>query len=226
MIFEIDLLSHNDIQKIQKLAQKASYTPGKLSSGENAEIKITEVLNQNDLYYKQIYDILGASISKNDIISSLLPVKKITPPMVVKYSEGAFYDWHVDELQICDTVTHYSMTVFLNNPDDYEGGELLLQKDNKIEEHKLSAGKALIYSTGLLHKVNEVTKGTRIVAISWIESLIRDSFMRNIIFDMGKITLNLCKEATQNNDIICDANKKLLPYEQLRINMMREYGNF
>jgi PKHD-type hydroxylase len=226
MIFEIDLLHHNDLQKIQNLAHKSSYNPGNLSSGKNTEVKVTEVIDQNDLYYKQIYDTIGNSIAKNEIISSLLPVKKITPPMIVKYRPGAFYDWHIDELQICDTITHYSMTVFLNDPNSYEGGELLIKKDGKIEEYKLASGKALVYSTGMLHKVNEVISGERIVAISWIESLIKDQFLRTLIFEMGKVTFDLCKEANENNDTIKNANQKLLLYEQLRINVMREYGNF
>jgi PKHD-type hydroxylase len=215
MIFELDLLEHEHIQSIHQYLNKISYLPGKLSTGENKNVKITEIVDQKHFNYRKIYDIISNAVSYNHTFSSLLAVKKITPPMIAKYNQGSFYDWHVDELQICDTITHYSMSVFLNDPDEYGGGELVLVREGKEESYKLSAGKALVYSTGMLHKVNEVTGGNRIVAISWIESLIRDEFIRNCVFEMGKIVAD-------NDDI----DKKLLMFEQIRINMMRQYGNF
>lgn len=224
MIFEIDLLQDYEIKQIQDHLNNISYISGKLSSGENKKVKLSQVVNQQDIRYKPIYDIILSAISSNNVISSFLNAKKITPPQIVKYTTGGFYDWHVDELQICDTVTHYSMTIFLD--DDYVGGELVLKQNDKELKYKLPAGKAIIYSTGILHKVSNIEEGSRTVAICWIESLIRDEFMRNCIFEMGKITSDLCVESCNSNDVIQDASKKLLAYEQVRINMIRQYGNF
>jgi len=226
MIFEIDLLQHYEIKTIQQILNQVSYTPGETSTGKNEQVKISQIVDQKDPNYKNIYNIFSNSISKNNIFSSLLAVKKITPPMIAKYNTGGFYDWHVDEIQICDVVTHYSMTIFLNEPTEYVGGELVLKRDGKEESYKLNAGKALIYSTGMLHKVNKVERGNRFVSISWIESLISDEFMRNCIFEIGKFTSNLYQECSTNNNILVEANKKLLPLEQIRINMMRQYGKF
>ena len=226
MIFEIDLLQHYEIKTIQQILNQVSYTSGETSAGKNEQVKISQVVDQKDPNYKNIYNILSNSISENNIFSSLLAVKKITPPMIVKYNTGCFYDWHVDEIQICDVVTHYSMTIFLNEPTEYVGGELVLKRDGKEESYKLNAGKALIYSTGMLHKVNKVESGNRFVSISWIESLMSDEFMRNCIFEIGKFTSNLYQECSTNNNILVEANKKLLPLEQIRINMMRQYGKF
>ena len=78
----------------------------------------------------------------------------------------------------------------------------------------------------MLHKVNKVESGNRFVSISWIESLISDEFMRNCIFEIGKLTSNLYQECSTNNNILVEADKKLLPLEQIRINMMRQYGKF
>ncbi len=218
MILEIELLQDYEIQSIQNFLKTSSYAPGKLSSGANSDVKITEVLNQNTEEYKKICEILSNSISKNITISSLLSVKKITPPMVVSYNNGAFYDWHVDELQIHDVLTHYSMTVFLNDPSEYTGGELVLINNNKEEKYKLKSGKALIYSTGLLHKVNKITAGNRSVSIFWLESLIKDQFLRNCIYELGRINKTLLETGKSNQEI--------MPLEQLRINMVRQYGDF
>lgn len=226
MIFEIDLLQNYEIKTIQQILNHISYIPGKISTGKNEQVKISQVVDQKDPNYKNIYNILSNSISKNNIFSSLLAVKKITPPTVVNYTDGCFYDWHVDEIQICDVITHYSMTIFLNDPTEYDGGELVLKRDGKEEKYKLNAGKALIYSTGMLHKVNKVESGNRLVSISWIESLISDEFMRNCIFEIGKFTSNLHQECNKNNNVLVEADKKLLPLEQIRINMMRQYGKF
>lgn len=218
MILEIELLKDDDIKKIKQILKSATYTTGKLSSGENSKVKISEVLDQNSLEYKTIYGLLSESISNNITFSSLLSVKKITPPMVVNYNEGGFYDWHIDELQINNVLTHYSMTIFLNDPEDYEGGELVIIRDGKKEQYKLQAGKALIYSTGMPHRVNSITKGNRLVCISWFESLIKDDFIRKCIFNLGKINKELLDDGVDYN--------KILNLEQLRINMMRQYGNF
>jgi PKHD-type hydroxylase len=110
------------------------------------------------------------------------------------------------------------MTIFLNNPDEYDGGELILIRDGKEEQYKLQAGKALIYSTGMLHKVAPVKTGNRLVSISWLESLVKDEFIRNCIFDLGKINKELLHDKVDSN--------KVLSLEQLRINMLRQYGNF
>jgi len=224
MVLEVDLLNNEEITQINQCLENISCVPGKLASGINQNVKLSEVVNQKDIRYKTIYDIISKAISTNILFSSLLAVKKITPPMVVKYNVGSFYDWHVDELQICDTLTHYSMTLFLS--DDYEGGELILKENNTDTKYKLSSGKALIYSTGTLHKVSPIIEGTRMVAIFWIESLIKDEFLRNCVYELGKITNDLCVESSKNNDSIENANQKLLAYEQIRVNMMRQYGNF
>ena len=202
MILEIELLKDDDIKKIKQILKSATYTTGKLSSGENSKVKISEVLDQNSLEYKTIYGLLSESISNNITFSSLLSVKKITPPMVVNYNEGGFYDWHIDELQINNVLTHYSMTIFLNDPEDYEGGELVIIRDGKKEQYKLQAGKALIYSTGMPHRVNSITKGNRLVCISWFESLIKDDFIRKCIFNLGKINKELLDDGVDYNKIL------------------------
>jgi PKHD-type hydroxylase len=222
MIFEIDLLQHHEVKTIQQILNNVSYVPGKTSVGVNEQVKLSEVMSEKGPNYENIYNILSNLISENNIFSSLLTVKKITPPTVVNYTEGCFYDWHIDEIQICDVVTHYSMTIFLNEPTEYVGGELVIKRDGKLEEYKLGAGKALIYSTGMIHKVNKVESGTRLVSISWLESLISDEFMRTCIFEIGKVTSDLQREF--NNSV--EVNEKLLPLEQIRINMMRQYGKF
>lgn len=218
MILEIELLQDHEIEKIQNYLITAVYKPGKLSSGENTNVKVSSVVDQNTTEYKKIYQILSNSISNNITFSSLLSTKKITPPTVVNYEEGGFYDWHIDEIEISGVLTHYSMTIFLNEPDEYEGGEIILIRDGKEEFYKLPAGKALIYSTGMLHKVAPVQKGNRLVSISWIESLIKDEFIRNSVYTLGKINKELLDDGVNNN--------KVLSLEQLRINMLRQYGNF
>jgi PKHD-type hydroxylase len=222
MIFEIDLLQHHEVKTIQQILNNVSYVPGKTSVGVNEQVKLSEVMSEKGPNYENIYNILSNLISENNIFSSLLGVKKITPPIIAKYSTGCFYDWHVDAMKICDVVTHYSMTIFLNEPTEYVGGELVIKRDGKLEEYKLGAGKALIYSTGMLHKVNKVESGTRLVSICWLESLISDEFMRTCIFEMGKFISDMHLEF--NNSV--EANKNLLPLEQIRINMMRQYGKF
>jgi len=135
---------------------------------------------------------------------------------------GMKYDYHIDTHPIGGVNAHYSMTCFLTNPSEYSGGELVLKVGNTEIEYKLPAGKAVIYSTGIKHKVNEVTDGDRKVFVCWMESAIQNSFIRDHLIDYSNLVSNL----KIGDDKIENGYEVLENLEQLRINLVREYGSF
>lgn len=137
-------------------------------------------------------------------------ITNMTPPHLSWYKEGDFYDWHIDSYPIGGIEANLSTTIFLN--DDYEGGELTIKVGDTETSYKPKAGTAITYDTGLWHCVKPVTKGERKVVIVWSQSMVKDSFMRTQLIHLGREVEKLDGES--KNTI-----------EQIRINMIRQYGN-
>lgn len=135
-------------------------------------------------------------------------LKRASQPYFCWYEEGDYYDWHRDNYPIGGVNSDLSMTLFLN--DDYEGGELLIKVGDVVTSHKPKAGTVILYETGLWHKVNKVTKGSRKVIVAWHESIIQNSHVRREMIAMGR---ELKKENPRWDNI-----------KQSQVNLIREYS--
>jgi PKHD-type hydroxylase len=204
MIFEIDLLSKSDLNNVHNHLKNAEYLQYKNKYIVKKPSKVDEQINH------LVLNCLNANEQVN-----CLSIKHVSSLNTLKYDVNMDYEWHVDEVMIYGIITDYSISCFLT--DDYDGGELVINHDGNNVNYKLPAGKALIYPTGLLHKVNPVKSGKRIVVVGWMESLIRNSFIRDHLTNYTMLVSQLVKE---NN------NETVLKLEQLRINLLREYANF
>jgi len=98
--------------------------------------------------------------------------------------------------------TDVSTTVFLNEPDEYEGGEIVIRTATGSQQIKLSAGDAITYPSGSLHHVAEVTKGTRLVAVTWAQSMIRDADKRELLFNLHKTRESLQKKYPDDEEVL------------------------
>ena len=135
--------------------------------------------------------MMDQQISSNKYLSYVLLPKGHTHPNFLKYSEGMHYDWHYDNFILDQMRTDYSVTVFLNDPDEYEGGELEIKVGDSSQQFKLNAGQAVIYHTGMHHRVKPVTKGERRVITWWMNSMIDNASNREIIADLSKVLLEV-----------------------------------
>jgi PKHD-type hydroxylase len=153
-------------------------------------------------------------------------MKDITQPMLTEYETGGHYNLHIDSVEINNLRTDHSMTLFLNEPSEYEGGELVLSLSDTVQKIKEPAGMLVIYPTGLLHEVTEVTSGHRRVAIMWSQSLIDDYLLRSQVIDLGRAIGNVTHWCNKNNVDAKTTQNLLVPLEQVRNNFVREYGSF
>jgi PKHD-type hydroxylase len=201
MIYEIDLLSEGDLKLLNQELKSFNYIDGSISNP--SKIKKNLMCFDGKAYGDSCNFIQQIMHQK---MYSIYAMRSISQIYFLKYNIGHKYDYHLDNYPIAGVHAHYSMTIFLN--DDYEGGELVIKVGDVETVHKPKAGKAILYSTGLCHKVNPVTKGIRNVAVTWIESIITNSFMRSWIIDYGRY-------------IEGSVDEKL---EQMRLNLIREYG--
>ncbi len=133
--------------------------------------------------------ILDALSGNAAFISFALPLK-ILSPMFNRYRGGGEYGFHIDNAIRVDPLTgqrirtDISTTVFLNDPDEYEGGELIINDTYGVEKVKLPAGHAVVYPGASLHRVSPVTRGERIASFFWTQSMVRDDARRGILHDL------------------------------------------
>lgn len=228
MIFECEVLNFDQLKLINSYYDDAVFKQGTIASRDDnvvdETVKKTKVMDQNTSQFRKSLQVVQDGITKSSAFKSTYILKEMTVPMFTEYDEGCHYELHVDNVTIQGIKTHHSITIFLNEPDEYEGGALLLTNGDREWAYKCKAGSALIYPTGLQHRVEPVTSGSRRVALCWATSLIDDFFMRNQILSFGKSIEILMKYWEEKHGVKAPP-EVTVPFEQVRTNFIREYGN-
>jgi len=192
------VIDQEQLQIIQQAIQLAPFVDGKSSAGKAAEqVKNNQEIDQNSDVGKQLAQVIIGNLSHNESFKKAALPHRIATPFVAKYSTGMTYGYHIDDPVMgqeqrfrCDV----ACTVFLNNPDDYEGGELCMRTNFGEQKVKLPAGDAIVYPASSLHQVAEITRGERVVAVTWIQSLIRDPAKRELLYELGLAREKLLSE--------------------------------
>jgi PKHD-type hydroxylase len=186
-----DVLSREQVQACRTKLDAADWVDGRVSAGyQGSLVKENMQLPENSAVARELGDIVLAAIECNPLfISATLP-SKVYPPMFNRYAGGQHFGNHVDNAVRLlpgtgDKIrTDVSATLFLANPDEYDGGELLIEDTYGVQSIKLPAGHMVIYPSTSLHRVNPVTRGARLAAFFWLQSLVREDAQRSILFDM------------------------------------------
>ncbi len=196
-----NVLSKDEVSQFRKYLDEASWQNGINTAGSIAQnVKKNEQLDDT----KEPALSLGVHILKvisqnQSFISAALP-NKIYPPKFNRYSENETYGAHIDAslMQIPGTNqtirTDLSATIFLTEPDEYEGGELTIETKYGTQTVKLAAGDMVLYPSTSLHHVSKVTKGTRVASFFWIQSMVKDIQEREILFNIDQSVQKLTQE--------------------------------
>ena len=164
------------------------FLDGKRTAGNQARaVKNNLQIPADDPRGKPAATLLNAGFAANQIFLAAARPARIFPPLFARYDQGMSYGDHLDNPIIFGTKplrTDLSVTVFLNNASDYEGGELVLQTEYGTQNIKGNAGDAVIYPASFIHRVEPIKSGTRLVACTWIQSSIRDHAQRRVLFDL------------------------------------------
>jgi len=133
------------------------------------------------------------ALKANAVFSTAVMPKRFFPPLFARYQPGMKFGTHMDNAIMGDEQmrSDVSITVFLSPPEEYDGGELVMETTAGESAYKLPAGHAVVYPSNMLHRVNEVTRGIREVAVTWAESLIRSAEQREILFDIERVRRTL-----------------------------------
>ncbi|TYL47772.1 Fe2+-dependent dioxygenase [Marinomonas sp. IMCC 4694] len=219
-----NVLSGHEIKQYRQYFANLNWLDGAQSAGQQAlSVKQNEQLDPKDKITQQLGDhILQALANSPQFVSAALPLK-IFPPMFNRYQNGGYYGWHVDNAIriIPDTPvrlrTDLSATLFLNDPEEYEGGELCVKDHYGEHRVKLSAGDLVLYSSTSLHQVTPVTKGQRVASFFWVESMIRDHELRDILYDLDQSIQSLgTGSGIENPDVV---NLSALYHRLIRLNV-------
>ena len=189
MIFSIDnLLAPDEILEIKQVLEQAEFVDGKLTAGWHAKLVKNNQQLKAGASQKELKAKIIKALNRNALFQSAVRPKLIHSVLFSRYDQGMAYDTHVDNALMNSNTgwrrSDVSFTLFLNAPQDYEGGELTVEGVQSEQHYKLPAGSAIVYPSTTLHRVNPVTKGTRLVVVGWVQSVIREASDREILFDL------------------------------------------
>lgn len=192
MILSIpQVLSPEQVREARRLLDAADWVDGRVTAGhQSAKAKDNEQLPEDSPLSRQLGDRVLAALERNPrFVSAALPLK-VFPPLFNRYAGGQSFGLHVDNAvrQVRGTGqrvrTDLSATLFLADPAEYDGGELVVEDTYGAHAVKLPAGHMVLYPSSSLHRVNPVTRGTRVASFFWIQSMVRDDARRTLLFDM------------------------------------------
>jgi PKHD-type hydroxylase len=185
----LSLLSPEEIAECRRIAAAAPFVDGRITNPHNVA-KQNEQLHEQQAYQKSSQLLLQAFGRSEEFRDFAFPAL-IAPPFLTRYRPGMKYGAHTDSAYIRmpggELRSDLSCTVFLGDPEAYEGGSLRIQLGDAELRFKLRAGEAIIYPSDTLHEVEPVTKGERLVAITFIQSRIPDPFRRNLLFNLNEV---------------------------------------
>jgi PKHD-type hydroxylase len=185
----LQILTDTEVAECRRIAAAAPFIDGKITNPHNTA-KQNEQLH-DPAAYQQSSDLLKQALSRSpEFMEFAFPVA-LAPPMMTRYKPGMKYGAHADaafiQLPGATIRSDLSCTIFLNDPKDYDGGELHIRLGDSDLRFKLQPGEAIIYPSDSLHQVVPVTKGERLVAITFIQSRIQDPFRRNMLFELNEV---------------------------------------
>ncbi|OYU30576.1 MAG: Fe2+-dependent dioxygenase [Comamonadaceae bacterium PBBC2] len=195
-----NLLTPQELQNAQSLlGEDAPWIDGRSSAGAQALTqKNNQQLSQSSAAAHNLQALILAALQREPLFLSAALPRKIYNPLFNRYGgESNFYGPHVDGAVLRSASTQewvrtdVSCTVFLSDPADYEGGELLVQDTYGSRGVKLAAGDAVLYPGTSVHQVTPVTRGVRVASFFWIESMVRSDEQRRILFDLDMNLLKL-----------------------------------
>ncbi len=196
-----DVLTKDQVREIRALIDAADWVDGRLTAGvQSAEAKRNTQLPEDGPAARKAQTLLSVAIGNNALFLSAALPQKVFPPLFNRYQVGDKFGAHVDNAIRSVKNSHerirtdLSCTLFLTEPEDYDGGELVIETLFGAQEVKLAAGDMVLYPSSSLHSVTEITRGARISSFFWIQSMVRDDGERTLLFDLDQSLQRLSAE--------------------------------
>ena len=184
-----DILDWAGLAALLETLAGGVYVDGVLTSGWASRlVKHNEQLGAGPAA-ERAQEQVTAALSSNPVFAAAVLPRRFAPPLFARYTSGMAFGVHMDNAVMGPDKmrSDVSVTLFLSEPDDYDGGELVMETSAGEVAYKLPAGAAVTYPSTMLHRVNAVTRGTREVAVTWAQSLVRGADQRELLFDLERV---------------------------------------
>ena len=196
-----EVLSAEQVARFRERLEKAPWVDGNVTSGhQSAKAKYNEQVKEESPEARELGEAVLAALGRSQLFFSAALPKQVFPPLFNRYREGMTFGSHVDSAIRTHAAsrtrirTDLSATLFLTPPEEYDGGELVVEDTYGTHQVKLPAGHLILYPATSLHKVNPITRGARVGSFFWIQSMVRDDAQRTLLFDLDMAILRLTRE--------------------------------
>jgi PKHD-type hydroxylase len=201
-----DVLSKAAVADFRSAMDAAVWEDGRSTAGaQSAMVKNNEQLPPNSEISRRLGERLIKALAANPLFVSAAIPRHIFPPLFNRYGVGQHFGVHVDNAVRGDHLTgirirtDLSVTLFLAEPDEYDGGELVVEDYYGAHQVKLPAGHLVLYPASSLHTVTPITRGIRVASFFWLQSMIRDAHARSMIFDLDHAIQGLVERLGRND---------------------------
>jgi PKHD-type hydroxylase len=210
MLLQIpEVLSTEQVAACRKLLETDNWIDGRTTAGhQSARAKDNLQLPEDHEYAKQLGDTILVALEKNPLFMAAALPLKVFPPLFNRYQNGQSFGNHVDNAirQVTGTPhrvrTDLSATLFFSEPEEYDGGELVIEDIYGVHSVKLPAGHLILYPASSLHNVRPVTRGARLASFFWIQSMVRDDGERSLLFDLDVAIQRLVTDAPDHQSVV------------------------
>jgi PKHD-type hydroxylase len=220
-----DLLDATEVARIRSLIDRAAWEDGNATSGhQSALAKRNRQLPEDSPAAKEASRLVLEALGRSPLfIAAALPLK-IFPPLFNRYEGGEMFGTHIDNAIRIQRSSEFrvrsdlSATLFLESPDAYEGGELIVEDNLGAHSVKLPGGHLILYPASSLHQVRPVTRGARIASFFWIQSMVRDDSARTLLFDLDQSIQAIAAERSH-------ADREVIRLTGIYHNLLRRWSD-
>jgi PKHD-type hydroxylase len=204
-----EILSKQQVADFRARLQRADWVDGKATVGvQGAQVKKNRQLPVDSVVARELGEIILKALYANPVFMAAALPLRIVPPLFNAYAGGEHYGFHVDGAIRLLPGSHLSLrtdvssTLFLSEPDEYDGGELIVQDTYGSHEVKLPAGDLILYPSTSLHQVEPVTRGERVCSFFWAQSMVRDDWQRNLLYELDCNIQSLRQKIGDSEEIV------------------------
>jgi PKHD-type hydroxylase len=209
MIHVPEVLTKAQVAEIRALIDAADWVDGNVTSGPQAALaKRNRQLPEGSPAANEAGEIVLDALGRSPLFMAAALPLRVWPPMFNRYSGGELFASHVDNAvrlkrgEVERLRSDLSATLFLAEPEAYEGGELMVEDTYGVHAVKLAAGDAILYPASSLHHVTPVTSGERVASFFWIQSMVRDDARRRLLFEMDVAIQRLVADTGQGHESV------------------------
>jgi PKHD-type hydroxylase len=203
------VLNGTELRDIRERLASATWVDGRVTAGhQSARAKANEQVQEDSDVARALGNIVLGALQRNALFTSAALPRRVFPPLFNRYRKGMGFGAHVDNAirPIAGTPrrirTDLSATLFLSEPSDYDGGGLVIEDHAGAQSIKLAAGDLILYPATSVHRIETVTNGERLASFFWIESMVRDTGERAILFEMDRAIVELSENESNSPAVV------------------------